>query len=164
MPHTSRLALYICLRHYCWGILCPCRFVWWIISQGTALANGYLFASYAMIQGFSKEMACSKEDASLNFIADSGSCLQRLAPRKVIDTLPSFLRKLRQHGKWWNWQCRSFQGNCLSFPQALRFSELVALCSSRRFALVDDDSRFLHTSNYFGSAFIFPHWSSLSCF
>ena len=36
------------------------------------------------------------------------------------------------------------------------FSELVALCSSRRFALVDDDSR-LHTSNYFGSAFIFPH-------
>ena len=44
------------------------------------------------------------------------------------------------------------------------FSELVALCSSRRFALVDDDSRFLHTSNYFGLAFIFPHQSSLSCF
>ena len=33
------------------------------------------------------------------------------------------------------------------------FSELVALCSSRRFALVDDDSRFLHTSNYLGLGF-----------
>ena len=45
---------------------------------------GYLFASFTMIQGFSKEMACSTEDVSLNFM-------------KVIDMLPSFLRKSRQH-------------------------------------------------------------------
>ena len=98
-------------------------------------------------------MACSTEDTSLNFIADSGSCLQGLAPRKVIDMLPSFLRKSRQYGE--TDSAGLFKAIASPSLRRRSFSELVALCSSRRFALVDDDSRFLHTSNYFGLAFIF---------